>query len=320
MQYTPRTLIAMINAGDRDAVLAANTMWACVSCYLCTTRCPQNIPITEIIYALKRMSIAEGRYSGTDAPALAKTFTGFVDKYGRSYEAGLATGYHLLKRWKPLEMMKMGPMGMKMFFRGRMALLPTKIRQIEQLQAIIRKAKELSAQREAIGQTVAELQIENFKFAICQFAIFNWSGLVKYAYYPGCSLECNAAAYDHSVREVADLLDIKLQTLDDWNCCGATEYFSQDELTACAVIARNLALVEPQLRAACGPLRRLLPEPEKDRQADDRSSRVRGEGEPVPGRRRIELPAGPGEGAAHAGRDRGRHRRGGRPRQARPAA
>ncbi len=145
MQYTPRTLIAMINAGDRSAVLAANTMWACVSCYLCTTRCPQNVPITEIIYALKRMSIAEGSYSGTDAPALARTFTGFVEKYGRSYEAGLATHYHLLKRWKPLEMMKMGPMGVKMIFRGRMAFLPGKIRQVEQLQAIIRKAKELSA-------------------------------------------------------------------------------------------------------------------------------------------------------------------------------
>ena len=39
----------------------------------------------------------------------------------------------------------MGPMGMKMFTRGRMAILPTKIRQIDQLQAIIKKAKELSA-------------------------------------------------------------------------------------------------------------------------------------------------------------------------------
>jgi len=45
--------------------------------------------------------------------------------------------------------------------------------------------------------------------------------------------------YDHSVREVAALLGIKLQTLDDWNCCGATEYFSQNELAACAVIART---------------------------------------------------------------------------------
>ena len=77
---------------------------------------------------------------------------------------------------------------------------------------------------------------------------------MKYAYYPGCSLECSSAAYDVSVREVANLLRIELWELDDWNCCGATEYFSQDELTACAVIARNLAIVEPwfdQLVAPC---------------------------------------------------------------------
>ena len=143
MEYTPRALFALINAGERDTVLAANTMWACVSCYFCTTRCPQNIPITDVMYALKRVSIAERRYKNTDAPALAKTFTDFVDKYGRSYEAGLATGYHLLHR--PLGVVKMMPMGIQMFARGRMAILPTKIRQIGQLQAIIKKAKELSA-------------------------------------------------------------------------------------------------------------------------------------------------------------------------------
>jgi heterodisulfide reductase subunit B len=77
---------------------------------------------------------------------------------------------------------------------------------------------------------------------------------VKYAYYPGCSLECSSAAYDISVRAVSERLGIQLVELDDWNCCGATEYFSQDELTACAVIARNLALVEAdvdQLVAPC---------------------------------------------------------------------
>jgi heterodisulfide reductase subunit B len=76
---------------------------------------------------------------------------------------------------------------------------------------------------------------------------------VKYAYYPGCSLEVNSAAYDVSVRAVADLLGIKLMELDDWNCCGATEYFSQDELTACAVIARNLALVDSQFDQLVAP-------------------------------------------------------------------
>lgn len=76
---------------------------------------------------------------------------------------------------------------------------------------------------------------------------------MKFAYYPGCSLECNAVAYDISVRAVADLLGIKLVEIDDWNCCGATEYFSQDELVATAVIARNLALVDPKLDQLVAP-------------------------------------------------------------------
>ena len=143
MECTPRTLFALIQAGDRQRVLSANTMWACVSCYFCTTRCPQKIPITDIMYTLKRLSIAERAYCKTDAPALAKAFTDYVDKYGRSFEFGLATSYHLLQR--PLRMIQMGPMGLQMFTRGRMSLLPTKIRQVGQLQAIIRKAKEIGA-------------------------------------------------------------------------------------------------------------------------------------------------------------------------------
>ena len=68
-----------------------------------------------------------------------------MDRYGRSFEFGLATGYHLLNR--PLEHDEDGADGPAMFPRGRMAILPTKIRQIDQLQAIIKKAKELSAER-----------------------------------------------------------------------------------------------------------------------------------------------------------------------------
>lgn len=75
---------------------------------------------------------------------------------------------------------------------------------------------------------------------------------MKYAFYPGCSLEVNAAAYDVSVKAVCRALGIELKELDDWNCCGATEYFSQDELTACSVIARNLAIADcDQLTAPC---------------------------------------------------------------------
>lgn len=141
MQYTPRAIFAMINANRRKEVLSANTMWCCVSCYLCTTRCPQNIPITEIMYALKRRAIAEGYAKDTDAPALAKTFTGFVEDYGRSFEFGLASRYYFFN--KPLSMLKLVPMGLSMLSRGRMHLRPNKIRRVDQLRAIITKAKEI---------------------------------------------------------------------------------------------------------------------------------------------------------------------------------
>jgi len=141
MQHTPRALFALINAGQREEVLTSNTMWFCVSCYLCTTRCPQEIPITEIMYSLKRLAIRDGLAKKTSAPDLAKTFTDLVERYGRSYEFGIATLY--LAVHKPLSALKAGSMGLSMFTKGRLNILPTKIRHVEQLQAIIRKAREI---------------------------------------------------------------------------------------------------------------------------------------------------------------------------------
>jgi heterodisulfide reductase subunit B len=76
---------------------------------------------------------------------------------------------------------------------------------------------------------------------------------VRYAYYPGCSLERNAAAYDVSFRGVAEVLGIELVELEDWNCCGATEYFSLQLLPAYTLVARNLALVDSEFDRLVAP-------------------------------------------------------------------
>jgi heterodisulfide reductase subunit B len=67
-----------------------------------------------------------------------------------------------------------------------------------------------------------------------------------YIFYPGCSMESSAKAYYDSVMVVCRALDVKLNEIDDWNCCGATEYLSLDRMPAYALIARNLALAEKQ--------------------------------------------------------------------------
>ena len=64
---------------------------------------------------------------------------------------------------------------------------------------------------------------------------------MKYTYFPGCSLEKNAAAYDVSTRAVAGRVGMELEEVEDWNCCGATEYVSLNLTAAYSLIARNLA-------------------------------------------------------------------------------
>jgi heterodisulfide reductase subunit C len=149
MDHTPRALFAMINAGMEDDVLSSNTPWYCVSCYLCTTRCPQEIPITDIMYTLKEMAVQRGHYDHPHATKWSETFVGFVEQRGRSFEAGLATRYHLFHRPKqflqPMQVFKMGAMGANMMRRNRLPLRPKTIRELDQLQRILEKAKKLAS-------------------------------------------------------------------------------------------------------------------------------------------------------------------------------
>ncbi len=76
---------------------------------------------------------------------------------------------------------------------------------------------------------------------------------MKYAFYPGCSLEFSAVAYGKSIFATAKALGIDLVEVDDWNCCGATEYWTTEKMAALAVIARNLALVDPSADGLTAP-------------------------------------------------------------------
>ncbi|NOZ77095.1 MAG: heterodisulfide reductase subunit B [Euryarchaeota archaeon] len=68
---------------------------------------------------------------------------------------------------------------------------------------------------------------------------------LRYAYFPGCSLEASAREYDMATREVFNALDVELVDID-WNCCGATAASSTDHLLGLALPARNLALAEKE--------------------------------------------------------------------------
>ncbi|HUW66285.1 MAG TPA: CoB--CoM heterodisulfide reductase iron-sulfur subunit B family protein [Spirochaetia bacterium] len=68
---------------------------------------------------------------------------------------------------------------------------------------------------------------------------------MRYFLYPGCSMEADARFYLTSLEAVAGALDIELQELPDWNCCGATVASSViGDAPAQVMALRNLGLAE----------------------------------------------------------------------------
>lgn len=142
MNHTPRALFAMIRAGMRDEVLQSNTPWFCVSCYHCVVRCPQDVHIADVMYTLKSMAVREQRYQhNATAANFSQTFVGFVENYGRSFEFGLATRHYLSHF--PLRLPGMAPMGLGLLGKGRLDITPRRIEGLDQLKAILARAKEL---------------------------------------------------------------------------------------------------------------------------------------------------------------------------------
>ncbi|MCZ7397311.1 MAG: CoB--CoM heterodisulfide reductase iron-sulfur subunit B family protein [Candidatus Methanoperedens sp.] len=62
---------------------------------------------------------------------------------------------------------------------------------------------------------------------------------MKYSYYPGCAQHGTAVDYRMSVKAVFSRLDIELEEIKNWNCCGALHV--DDRTTRVALSARTLA-------------------------------------------------------------------------------
>lgn len=66
--------------------------------------------------------------------------------------------------------------------------------------------------------------------------------MMKFTYYPGCSLEGTAIDYAESIAGISRDLGIELEEIQDWNCCGASAAHSVNHQASIALAARNLNL------------------------------------------------------------------------------
>jgi len=67
---------------------------------------------------------------------------------------------------------------------------------------------------------------------------------MRVGYYPGCSLESSAREFDLSLRAIFEGMEVSLQEIPDWNCCGASPAHSLNEELGMALPYRNLVKAE----------------------------------------------------------------------------
>jgi heterodisulfide reductase subunit C len=136
MDYLPAQIIRMVNLGMRDEVLKSRTIWVCASCETCTTRCPNDIDIAHVMDTLREMALREGKAeSEENLRHFHDAFLSAIKTWGRVHELQMIGTYKLKTR----RFMEDSDIGMEMFKRGKIKLLPEPIKGRRAVRKIFKK-------------------------------------------------------------------------------------------------------------------------------------------------------------------------------------
>ena len=147
MDLYPDEVIRMIILGQRETVLTCQTIWVCAACETCTTRCPNDVKIAELMDCLKELAVREGVPSSQPRIlTLHETFLNNIKKRGRLNETTFLPAYMIksgdfLDKWNSETWRYNLKLGRQMFSKGRLPLRPTSIQGKDEVRKILARRK-----------------------------------------------------------------------------------------------------------------------------------------------------------------------------------
>jgi heterodisulfide reductase subunit C len=125
MEYPPSYVMRMLqteNPALEEKVLRSFTIWVCLTCEMCYSRCPMSIDIPKMMDFLREKSLKEGKTNPKAKKIIAfhKSFLDSIKYTGRLYEIGLLVDYKA-RTFKFLQDMVLAP---KMLVRGKLNIFP----------------------------------------------------------------------------------------------------------------------------------------------------------------------------------------------------
>jgi heterodisulfide reductase subunit C len=148
MDLLPHQVIRSVMFNQKERVLSSKTIWICASCETCTTRCPNEIDIAKVMDVLRQMQIEGGRKAREPKiPVFHRAFLDAIKKRGRVHELTMIRDYtrksgDLKDKIKSGEWKNDVKLGMKMFLRGKLKIMPPKSGGVKEVRTIFEQAKE----------------------------------------------------------------------------------------------------------------------------------------------------------------------------------
>ncbi len=60
MDMAPAQVMRFLQLGRLDDVMRANSMWLCVGCLQCQSRCPQSVSVAAVLEGMRQMTLRKG--------------------------------------------------------------------------------------------------------------------------------------------------------------------------------------------------------------------------------------------------------------------
>jgi len=138
MDYYPNQIIRMVQLGLKDELLKSSTIWLCATCETCVARCPNEVDVLRVMDTLREMALQENvEGKETVIPTFHDTFKGSIRLWGRSHELSM----ELTLKMRTKDFFTDLIMGIKMILKGKLKILPTRIKGVKEVKDIFEKTK-----------------------------------------------------------------------------------------------------------------------------------------------------------------------------------
>ena len=145
MDVKPHQVIRYVQLGWREKLLRSTTVWVCLSCEMCTTYCPNEVKVAELILHLRSMAARSTiPPKERQLAVFHQTFLEELQRFGRVNEVWLMAALNrkpgiLGEKLKTGQLKKEIELGLTLWRKGKLNLLPRKSKAIKEIRDIYRR-------------------------------------------------------------------------------------------------------------------------------------------------------------------------------------